>query len=266
MEVRDPFPTSMRDRGVALAAPVHEGGAAPRPPAPEAVPRLPQPSIPIPLSLKRRGDGEGAVRLPPSPFAGDGGLGSVKAPGSEPPKGRSSGDELIGDLFEAMSALDFCGDSNEAASFTLQLAMEKLGSDAGIVHLYAIDTRAFVVVHAAGPGAPALIGLRTADTDLLAAEAMRTRGAFIVPEGAGDPRASGERWEALREAAGEPIACIACVRAAQAGRFLGLIELANLAGTGAFAAGDEHALTYIAERFTEFVAEHGVLLDDDASP
>jgi hypothetical protein len=67
----------------------------------------------------------------------------------------------------------------------------------------------------------------------------------------------------MRAAAGKPIASIACARAAQAGRFLGLVEVVHLAGGGAFEAGDENALSYIAERFTEFVAAHGVMLGDD---
>jgi GAF domain-containing protein len=159
-----------------------------------------------------------------------------------------------------MHALDFCKDSVEAAAFTLRHAMENLAADAGVVHLYDINRREFVIVHAEGPGAAALRGLRTGDADPLAAEAMRTRGALIVPVAAFDPRVSGQRWAALTEAAGKPISAIACVRAAQAGRFLGLIELTHLEGPGAFAAGDEHALAYIADRFTEFVAAHGVLL------
>jgi GAF domain-containing protein len=177
---------------------------------------------------------------------------------------RASGDELIADLFQEMHELDFCSDSREAAAFTLALAMEKLGTGAGMVHLYDIDQREFVVVQAAGPGAAILRDLRTAEADPLAAEALRTRGAVIVREPAADPRASGQRWAALRNAMGQPIASIASARAAQAGRFLGLIELVHPAGGASFAAGDDHALSYIAERFTEFVAAHGVMLGEES--
>ncbi len=163
-----------------------------------------------------------------------------------------------------MHELDFCADSMEAATFTLSLVMEKLASDAGVVHLYDIDQREFVVVRTAGAGIAALRGLRTADSDPLAAEAMRTRDALIVADPAGDARVAGPRWQAVRNVVGKPVTSIACARVAQGGRFLGLIELCNLSGTAAFEAGDEHALTYIAERFTEFVAAHGVMLGDDA--
>jgi hypothetical protein len=235
VEVRDPF------------APVRALAATAAPAAaPAAAARLSPPPAPAP---------------PAAPVFG-------APPPSEPaPKSRrASGDELIVDLFEAMHELDFCTDSMDAAAFTLALLLSKLDCDAGVVHLYDIDQREFVVVKAvaqAHKSVAALAGLRTADTDPLAAEAMRTRDALIVADAAGDPRVTGRRWEALRNATGHAVASIACARAAQAGRFLGLIELCHLAGTGPFAAGDEHALTYIAERFTEFVAAHGVMLGDD---
>jgi GAF domain-containing protein len=182
------------------------------------------------------------------------------APGT---RRRASGDELIADLFQDMHELDFCENSIEAAGFTLTLAMEKLGTDAGVVHLYDIDRQEFVIVRTAGAGTPLLHGLRTADTDPLAAEAMRTRGTIVVLDPAGDARASGERWGAMRNAVGKPIAAIACARVAQGGRFLGLVEVVHLAGAGAFEAGDENALSYIAERFTEFVAARGVMLGSE---
>src|SRR5262249_35901485 len=130
---------------------------------------------------------------------------------------RARGDELIADLFQAMHELDFYEHSLEAAAFTLALAMEKLGAGAGVVHLYDIDRREFVVVQTAGPGTSPLRGLRTSDADPLAAEAMRTRGTVVVLDAASDPRASGQRWGAMRAAVSRPVAAIACARAAQAG-------------------------------------------------
>jgi hypothetical protein len=111
-----------------------------------------------------------------------------------------------------------------------------------------------------------LLGLRTGDADPLAAEAMRTRGAILIASAVDDPRLTGRRWEVLRTVTSRKVVSVACARAAQAGRFLGLVELANLSGgkgEAAFAESDENALSYIAERFTEFVATHGVLLRGD---
>jgi hypothetical protein len=196
-----------------------------------------------------------------------GALATVQEPSPAPRpemKSRLSGDELIADLFETMHALDFCKDSLEGADFTLKLAMGKLASTVGMVHLYDIDKREFVVVRAAGPGAEALEGLRTKDDDPLASEVLCSSDAIIIADAANDSRAYGDRWAALR-AAVDPreVTAIASARVAKGGRFLGLLELANLAGGGTFTGGDEHALGYIAEHFTDFVAEHGVLLNDD---
>jgi hypothetical protein len=180
---------------------------------------------------------------------------------SEPaPSRRSSGEELIADLFLVMHRLDFCKDSLEGAAFVLELCATELGSCGGMVHLYDIDRREFVIVRAAGPGAASLRGLRTADGEPLVDEVMRTRGALLARES--DPRVVGRRWEILRASAPAPLTAVACARVAQAGRYLGLIELASVAA-GGFAAGDEHALAYVAERFTALVAERGVLFGDE---
>jgi hypothetical protein len=258
--------------------PVQAAPPPPPPPAPSA-PSLTQKPLLRSASSRRKvtlqplGPGE-APRAPVASTPGEfpkpavQPVGEVRdpfAPAPAPPAPqRTSGDELIADLFQDMHELDFCADSMEGAIFTLALAMEKLGTGAGMVHLYDIDQREFVVVHAAGPGASILRGLRTADTDPLAADALRTRGAVLIADASADTRTSGQRWAALRNAMGQPIASVASARVALAGRFLGLIELVHAAGGSVFEAGDEHALSYIAERFTEFVAAHGVMLGDDA--
>jgi GAF domain-containing protein len=209
------------------------------------------------------------VAAPPAaqpPTAPSAALTSTPTPPAPPESAASpaSGEELIDDLFEAMSGLDFCDSSLDAAGFTLKLAMEKLDCAAGVVHLYDIDQRELVVVEVSGPEVDVLRRMRTPDADPLAADAMRTPGTLLVRDAASDARLSGQRWALLRAAVEAPITSIACARVTQEGRLLGLIELCNLAGSGhpgGFAAGDEHALTYIANRFTEFVAAHGVVLD-----
>jgi hypothetical protein len=228
-----------------------------RPSGPPPVPSSPPHAAPI----ERATPIPSRIVLPPPPPP----IAVAPPPPAPARRGpRVSGDELIADLFQDMHELDFCTDSVDAATFTLSLAMDKLESDIGIVHLYDIDRREFVVVRAAGPGTGVLARLRTSEADPLAAEALRSRGAVILPDAANDPRAIGGRWDALRTALGQPLACIATIRAAQGGRFLGLIELGYRHTAGGFAEGDEHALSYIAERFTEFVAAHGVMLGEDS--
>jgi hypothetical protein len=244
-ELKDPFARPSTTPPVATEAPIGSAPPPPPPPPIELNASVPSRLAPAPPAA--------ASRPRPHPTLVD-----------TPAPRRVSGEELIADLFQDMHELDFCTDSIDAATFTLSLAMDKLGSDVGIVHLYDIDRREFVAVRAAGPGTAALTHTRTAEGEPLAAEALRTRGAVIVRDAANDPRASAARWETLRAALGRPLACIASVRAAQGGRFLGLIELGYRDAANAFEDGDEHALSYIAERFTEFVAAHGVMLGDDS--
>lgn len=211
------------------------------------------------LDRERRAEAKGAEVKPEAKGAV---LRDPFPPPSEPPPSRRAlGEELIADLFELMHGLDFCKDSIEAAAFVLKLALGKLGSAAGMVHLYDIDRRAFVIVHAAGPGAEALRGLRTGEGEPLIAEAMRTRAALMLPDGAEDPRASGQRFTILKAAAPGPIHAVACARVMEAGRFLGLIEIVGMGSDPPFAAGDEHALAYIADRYADFVSACGVTFE-----
>ena len=255
------------------AAPARGPQVPPPPPIPAPRPNPPTvpPARPASEPPTQRGSQRAPARAPRAPRAPvletRDPFPAAAAPPAPEVKRRLSGEELIADLFETMHALDFCKDSLEAGAFTLQIAMERLGSAAGMVHLYDIDRREFVVVQARGPGAEALRGLRTSDGEPLVAEAMRTNGALVIADAAADPRVAGRRWDTVRAAGAppRPIASVAAARVAQAGRFLGLLELANLADAGRFAPGDEHALAYIAERFMEFVAQHGVVLGVEGS-
>src|SRR5207253_10759039 len=66
-------------------------------------------------------------------------------PPAKPGKRRLSGDDLLVELFEACSDLHFVGESLSGAEFILNLTMEKLPSEVGIVSLFDINRREFVV-------------------------------------------------------------------------------------------------------------------------
>ncbi len=168
---------------------------------------------------------------------------------------RPSGDDLIGDLFEAMHDLHFLADAIEGAQFALRLALEKIPCDAGIAHLFDINKREFVVVHVAGGAERAVLMTRTSDRDLLVAESMRRRRALTILEA--DERTKAERWQR----AGVPVRTLLVAPVELAGRFLGLLELANPSDGDPFTEAEAHALTYIGEQLGEFVATRGVLLD-----
>src|SRR6202020_317542 len=88
---------------------------------------------------------------------------------------RATGDELIANLFEAMHELHFTRDVIEGGDYVLSLALEMIPSRAGLLHLYDIDRREYVVACVSGPGAGGLLNRRIAEHQPLLPTAMRTR-------------------------------------------------------------------------------------------
>jgi len=155
-----------------------------------------------------------------------------------------------------MHDLHFVRDSIEGGDFCLALAMEKLPSQAGIVHLYNIDRREFFVTSVRGPGTNRLLLTRHPESDTLLSAAMRKRRAVVIDDAAtGEARAI-DRYVALGGARSLMIAPVM-----QAGRFLGAIELVNPLDGQPFTEAEGNALTYIAEQFAEFVATRGIVTD-----
>jgi GAF domain-containing protein len=170
------------------------------------------------------------------------------------------GEELITDLFEAMHDLHFVRDPHEGADFVLTLALEEFRSEIGMVHLYDINRREFVIARAVGPKAQQVIGGRTAERDPLVTEIMRRRRPFVL-DVRRDPRVKAGRWAAL---GAEPRVILASA-VEQAGRSLGVIEIANPAGRGTYDQAEVDGLSYMVEQFAEFVARRGLVFSSDSS-
>jgi hypothetical protein len=180
---------------------------------------------------------------------------------SNPPPAsqRVSGDDLLAELFEAFCDLHFLRDSLEGADFIVSLIAEKLPCEVCLVSLFDIDRREFVVVRQNG-GRTNVLLQRQPDRAPIALTAMRSRRAVVVRDGAADPRVVDARWQAL----GVDIKSYACAPVELAGRYLGLIELANPLDGGRFTESDGNALTYIGQQFGEFVGQHGVIVDAES--
>jgi hypothetical protein len=169
------------------------------------------------------------------------------------PKHRIRGDELITVLFESMHDLNFLRDSIEGGDFCLGLALEKLPSRIGLVYLYDIDHREFVIVCASGAPPDGIVGKRFAETEPALSNAMRKRRAILLqPE---------EIAEHAPHFGGAKSVLLAPVM--QAGRFLGAIEIADPADAAPFSELDANAISYMAEQYAEFVAARGVILSRD---
>lgn len=174
------------------------------------------------------------------------------------PGARLRGEELIADLFDAMHDLHFVRDAVEGGEFCLALAMEKIPSQAGLVHLYDIDRREFLVTTTRGPGTAGLLLRRHPESDALLSAAMRLRRALVIADAMQSSAASIERYGVGGGAKSVVIAPVM-----QAGRFLGAIELFNPLDGMPFTEAEGNAVTYIAEQFAEFVAARGVVTDPE---
>ena len=240
-----------------VAAPVAPAPVAVAPAAPIApTPVAPAPVAPAPIIAPVVV--EAAPTSHPDPFA------SPVAPTSQPPisqtqkkppvpKRRVRGDELITVLFESMHDLNFLRDSIEGGDFCLGLALEKLPSRLGLVYLYDIDRREFVIVCASGSPPDGIVGQRFAETESALSNAMRKRRAILLaPE---------EIAEHSTMIGGAKSVLLAPVM--QAGRFLGAIEIADPTDAAPFNELDANAISYMAEQYAEFVAARGVLLSRD---
>jgi hypothetical protein len=204
--------------------------AAPQPPV-EAIGSPPQPSV----SQPRRSS----------------------APRSRDPGARLRGEDLIADLFEAMHDLHFLRDAIEGGDFCLAQAMDRLPCQVGLIHLYDIDRREFVVTSAQGPGASALLLQRHAESDPMLSKAMRARKA-VVTSGDEGAMPTIDRYQSLGGARS-----VIAAPVMQAGRFLGAIELLNPVDGQPFTEIEGNAVMYIAEQLAEFVATRGVVTDPE---
>jgi hypothetical protein len=192
----------------------------------------------------------------PKPFAA--GPPPTDRRSSRPSKssGRLRGDELIADLFEAMHDLHFLRDSVEGAAFCLMLALEKIPSRVGIVHLYDIDRREFVVASVRGPNQEAALLQRYPEGDPVLSVAMRRQRAIIW--GDVDEANALSRYRFFGGARSLIVAPVVL-----AGRFLGALELLDPVDGLPFNDEEGHALTYIAEQFAEFIATRGMTVDPE---
>jgi hypothetical protein len=222
-----PAPAAVVVPAPAPPAPVTMGGDPPNPPAQPAV----EPVSPEPAPARRS-----------------------TAPASR----RLAGDDLLSELFEAFGDLHFARDSLEGAEFVLNLTLEKLPSEVGLVSLFDMNKREFVIVRQSG-GPRRALGARQAERAPLAITAMRKRHAIVVADAAEAEKAMDDRWRAI----GVELKSLVCAPIELSGRFLGLIELANPIDGHAFNEGDGNALTYIGQQFAEFVAAHGVIVDQE---
>jgi GAF domain len=222
--------------------------------APAAIlPPAPEPVLPPAEVLASSPPAPAAASAPPDLAPSSAALGAPPAV-----RLRVRGEDLIADLFEAMHDLHFVHDALEGGEFCLALAMEKLPSEAGLVHLYDIDRREFLVANTRGPAADKLLLQRHPENDAMLMAAMRKRRALVVADATQGDASNLARYGALGGARSVLVAPVI-----HHGRFLGAIELLNPLDGQPFNESEGNALTYIAEQFAEFISSHGIVTDPE---
>jgi hypothetical protein len=191
---------------------------------------------------------------PPPPFVRTGAP-PLKTGG---PNGRVRGEDLIADLFEAMHDLHFLKDALEGGEFCLALAMEKLPSQVGIVHLYDINHREFLITSTRGTGTGVLLLRRFPESDPILLSAMNKRKPLVFSDAMQTEAATVERYAAVGGARSVIVAPVE-----QAGRFLGALEILNPLDGQPFTESEGNAIMYIAEQLAEFLSQRGVVTDPE---
>jgi hypothetical protein len=241
---------------VSRPAPIAQAPPAPAPTfAPAAPAPAPIPPVAAGAAAMAAEPGPVETSFPAAPPAAV--VASPATPSPPPPaRARVRGEELIADLFESMHELHFLRDAVEGGDFCLNLAMEKIPSQAGIVHLYDINRREFLVTSTRGIAASTLLLRRHPEGDVLLSSAMDKRRAMVFADATQSDAAALDRYVALGGARSLIVAPVM-----QSGRFLGAIELLNPLDGQPYTEAEGNALTYIAEQFAEFVASRGVVTD-----
>lgn len=182
-------------------------------------------------------------------------LTQVAPPSSRP----QSAIDVLDLLFDAMQDLPFLETALEASAFCLASALRVLPSRAGMVHLYDINTREFITVYAQGEHTEKLLMTRTPETCPLLSAALKKRRAMSVRyDRGGSPQ--------VRHAFYGPPRSVLIAPAMVDGRYLAVIELIDPMQDGVFDERAENAISYVADRFAEFLAQHGVGIGQIVEP
>lgn len=172
---------------------------------------------------------------------------------SPSPSRRAPGDPLLS-VIEALHALRRSDGVAEGAALVLRTALEAIPAMAGLVHVADVASRDYIVVAACGEHNAEMIGSRTTDTDSMLTKAFDAMQAITVDAASGMLRVE-PRFRVVDATRGA-----LCAPVQLDGQNLGAIELVDPLEPGGFTDGDRHAMTYVGERFAEFLADRSIVL------
>ncbi len=197
-------------------------------------------------------DRPASARMSPQPMGTAELLGSSSSVGAMGPRPRMRADELLGELFESMHELQFVRDPISGGDLCLTIATEAIPSRAGIVHLYDMGRREFVVASTSGEAIKRLTSRRHPESDAMLSRAMRSPEALVIASLADDEMPVAPRYVELGG-----VRSLVVARATVRGRCFGAIELIDPLDGFPFTTVEGNAIAYIAQQFAEFVASRG---------
>lgn len=220
---------------------------------PEAVVAVPAPapSVPPVVVMANPPDPIPWSSPPPAP------LPSTLPP---PPASRLSSADIIDLLFDAMHNLHFFETSVEGASYCLSVVLGAIPSRAGLVSLYDVDSREFVVAYAQGPHSERLLLTRAPESDPLISHATRQQRPCVHAYGE-DSASAPDRFAFFGEMRSVLVAPVL-----DGGRFLAVIELIDPVDGSSFSEREVNALTYVTDHLTEYLAERGSAVGKIVAP
>jgi hypothetical protein len=169
------------------------------------------------------------------------------------PSRRAPGDPLLS-VIEALHALRRSDGVAEGAALVLRTALDAIPASTGLVHVADLGSRDYVVVAACGEHNAEMIGSRTTDGDRVLARAFDAMQAIALDIAAGSAPVEA-RFRTI-----EAGRAVLCAPVQLDGQNLGAIELVDPLEPGGFTDGDRHAMTYVGERFAEFLSDRSIVL------
>ena len=176
------------------------------------------------------------------------------------PASRVSAADIIDLLFDAMHELHFFETSVEGASYCLSVVLGAVPSRGGIVSLYDVDAREFVVAYAQGPHAERLLLTRASESDSLISHATHKLRPCVHAYGE-DSADAPDRFAFFGE-----IRSLLVAPVLDGGRFLAVIELVDPLDGSSFGEREVNALAYVTDHLTEYLAARGSAVGKIVAP
>lgn len=178
----------------------------------------------------------------------------------EIPAADTTNDDRLAEVFEAMQDLFLLTTQREAATFALDLALDKIPCEAGSTVLNDLDRGDLFFAAVRGPASERLDGVRLEQGKGIIGAAARSLEPISIADVTHDPRF----FPDFDKMTGFETHTVLCAPLHYEGRAVGAIELLNKKGGGAFTQSDINVLSYIAENLGNFVAT--ALPESDAPP